>query len=245
MTNRSLAPCSLQKTSYCPKGDRANKRSSSAGSSALAPSQSPCGGAKFKTYESFVGRLEHAATIIPHSCYFLNRIRGRKKGKRHFQFVKLTKTTTADIRLWLLFLAKARDGISINLLTTRQPTHILFSNSFPGGLSGYSITSGKCWQLELDPSRVDPEISNNLLEFIAAVVQVWITVKFDSTDCPPLSCILAWTDSSSSASWLHKSNFDENTSTLHETVARKCQCINLLPVLSACLYPGSGTHSSQ
>ena len=192
------------------------------------------GGSSFKAFESFIGRLEHAATIIPHSCYFMNRLRNLKKNRRHYQVVKLTTTTTADLHLWIRFLTRARDGININLLTTRQPTHILFSDSFPGGLGGYSITSGKAWQLELDPSEFDATVSNNLLEYIAAVVQVWLTVQFDA-DCPALSCILAWTDSSSGASWLHKSNFDDITDPLHDTVARKYA--TLLLDASCLLFP--------
>ena len=174
----------------------------------------------FDALESIIGRLENAAMIIPHARYFLNRIRGLLHRRARFQKVaKLTASTTADLHLWLSFLTQARSMISMNLLTTRRPTHILFSDACPGGLGGYSITTGQAWRHKINPSTTNPKVSNNLLEFIGSVVQIWLTVGFDPT-CQPHSCLLAWTDSSSGAGWLHKSNFDEHDEDLHDNVAR-------------------------
>jgi len=97
---------------------------------------------------------------------------------------------------------------------------MLFSDACPGGLGGYSVTIGLAWQFNLAGLNIDPRVSNNLLEIIGAVVQIWFTIAFDP-DCPPLSCLLAWTDNSSGAGWLHKSNFDERGDRLHDAIARK------------------------
>ena len=134
--------------------------------------------------------------------------------------IKLTASTTADLHLWLHFLTQANEGISMNLMSVRRPTHMLFSDACPGGLGGYSVTIGLAWQFNLAGLNIDPRVSNNLLEIIGAVVQIWFTIAFDP-DCPPLSCLLAWTDNSSGAGWLHKSNFDEPGDRLHDAIARK------------------------
>jgi hypothetical protein len=148
--------------------------------------------------------------IIPQARYFLNRIRGLFRSRSKFQrSTKLTGTTTADLHLWHDFLHQARKMVSMNLLTTQRPTHILFLDACPGGLAGYSITTGEAWCFQIDPSQTHPKVSNKLLEFIGAMVQIWLTSGFNPT-CNCHSCLLAWTNSSSGAGWLHKSSFDEH-----------------------------------
>ena len=143
-------------------------------------------GTSFKLLESLIGRLENATTIIPQSQYFLNRIRGLLVGKSEFRkHIKLTKSTQADLNLWLKILQSANDGINLNLLSIRRPSHILFSDACPGGLGGYSLSTGLAWQLDLSNINIKPSISNNLLEFIGAIAQIWFTVAFDP-NCPPL-----------------------------------------------------------
>ena len=201
-------------------------------------------GTSFKLLQSLIGRLENATMIIPQSQYFLNRIRGLLEGKsEHRKHIKLTKSTSADLKLWLKFLKKAREGTNLNLLSIRRPTHILFSDACPGGLGGYSLSSGLAWQFDLSNIDLDTSVSNNLLEFIGAIAQIWFTVAYDP-NCPPLSCILAWTDNSSGAGWLHRSNFAEHGEHIHDKAARKLA--NILMDHSCMVFPQhiQGDHNS-
>ena len=95
-------------------------------------------------------------------------------------------------------------GVLINLVVTREPGRICWSDVCPFELRGYSI-SGWAWRLQLPkghPLRGHPGI-NNLLEFTAMVVNIWLEC-IDST--VPHPCILAVGDSTSAIRWLFKSS---------------------------------------
>ena len=79
-----------------------------------------CGTATFANLETIVGRLNHAATIIPLARHFLNRIRQRIK-KRLFkkQRLSLTEEEKLDLVLWIKILAIAAKGIPINRVISR------------------------------------------------------------------------------------------------------------------------------
>jgi hypothetical protein len=66
------------------------------------------------------------------------------------------------------FLDKAHDGIDLNLLSFRRPTHIYRSDLSPFGLGGYS-DKGFAWRFELQPG-LRFRASNNLLEFMASII---------------------------------------------------------------------------
>jgi hypothetical protein len=99
------------------------------------------------------------------------------------------------------FLPKIHQGININLLAYRRPTHITFSDACPKGLGVFSATSGLAWRWAIPEKFSDSvRLKNNLLEFLATVITIWIELQHDST--PPLSCILALGDNSSAIGWL-------------------------------------------
>ena len=52
--------------------------------------------------------------------------------------------TLEDLRLWLGFLAHAYRGVPMNLLVTREPDKVCWSNACPLGMGGY-ILSGRAW----------------------------------------------------------------------------------------------------
>jgi hypothetical protein len=79
----------------------------------------------FGDLESCIGRLNHAAYVIPLSHHFLGRLYARitpAKPKR--QQLTLSQVELDDLKTWLHFLDNARTGISMNLLTHRTPTNI-------------------------------------------------------------------------------------------------------------------------
>ena len=63
----------------------------------------------FGQLETTVGRLNHAAYVIPLSRHFLNRIRLRIKVRKHKkQSLSLAQDEIDDFKLWVFFLAKAK-----------------------------------------------------------------------------------------------------------------------------------------
>jgi hypothetical protein len=110
----------------------------------------------------------------------------------------------------LLFIKKSRQGINLNILAFRKPTHVYQSDSCPAGLGGFS-NKGFAWRFYL-PEHLRFRASNNLLEHIAAVITPWIDILAERLQ--PLDCALSMTDSTTSEGWLRKSNFREDDDTI-------------------------------
>jgi hypothetical protein len=189
-------------------------------------------------WASLVGRLNHAGFIIPKARHFLGRFRGRLMHAEKFNrfWVRMNKTLLKDLHLWLKFLNYARDGISLNLLGTPRPSNLLLTDSFPGGLGGYSITTGKGWRFDL--GLWIHSTHNNILEFLAAVVGAWVETQ--TAAVPTLGCILNFTDNSTGEAWMHKSNFDPDISPIQAAIARKYAeiCIDQNCTTMAQHFPG-------
>ena len=160
---------------------------------------------RYDELDTLVGRLNHSSFVLPISRHFLGRIRKALTPRQHkSRMVHLGPEVLADFKLWKEILLKVHAGISINLIVTREPDRICWSDACPFGLGGYSI-SGRAWRLQLPkghPLRGHPGI-NNLLEFTAMVVNVWLEC-LDSEGNQP--CILAVGDSTSAIGWLFKTS---------------------------------------
>jgi hypothetical protein len=105
----------------------------------------------------------------------------------------------------LRFLKMANNGISLNSIAFRQPTHIYRSDSCPAGLGGYNH-EGFAWRWHL-LADLEFRASNNLLEHLAAIISPWIDIlagRLKSQDC-----VLLMADSTTAEGWLKKSNFSE------------------------------------
>jgi len=161
-----------------------------------------------RALETLVGRLNHAASILHAMRQFLNRI-------RHLQFLaalrsdkraKMTSPVKEDLILCKEFLAQCNSGISMNLLTYRQPTHVYRSDACEHGLGGYAILSGKAWRYSI-PVDCQNRATINVLEFLGCIVSVWIDIL--AGELPEEACILSQTDSTSAAGWLQRSSFNE------------------------------------
>ena len=166
-----------------------------------------------KELEQLLGRLNHASYVIPLARHFLSRIRESitptgggtvkvepttKGGRRS---VSLSREARSDLKLWEVLLRKTKVGVSINLLTTRQPDRICWSDACPLGIGGYNLR-GRAWRIKVPPdSPIKGQNGvNNLLEFMGMVVNVWITcMEPDSRH----ACILAIGDNTSAIGWLH------------------------------------------
>ena len=157
--------------------------------------------------ESTIGRLTHLSLVVPHVHHFLSRIRelhthARRTNHRH---IYITPICIDDMKLMKTFLDRAHQGIDMNLITYRKPTHIYRSDSCPAGIGGYSH-QGFAWRYYF-PDNLLFCASNNLLEHMAAVITPWIDIiagRLSKGDCA-----LSMTDSTTSAGWMRKSNFRE------------------------------------
>eukprot|EP00957_Ditylum_brightwellii_P179034 13637589-Ditylum_brightwellii.AAC.1 len=89
----------------------------------------------------------------------------------------------------------------------QKPTHVYRLDSCPWGLGGYSH-EGWAWRFYI-PDRLQFRASNNVLEYIAAVITPWIDIIAGRLRRG--NCALLMTDSSTFEGWLKKSNFTELT----------------------------------
>ena len=176
--------------------------------------------------ETLVGRLNHAAYVLPNARHFLSRIRDglghASGGGPNRRSLKLSAEALEDLSLWEEFLADAHSGVSMNLLVTRTPDQVCWSDACPYGLGGYSL-SGRAWRIRIplaSPIYGHKGI-NNLLEFLGMAINVWLSCSDGRSS---ESCILAIGDNTSALGWLHNtSRLDPNwiAHTAHLKVARK------------------------
>ena len=160
-------------------------------------------GATRSELDTLVGRLNHVGCIIPAARHFLSRLRDRLwKARRHGR-QRFDSEDAEDLNLWLRFLRRAADGMSMNLLTCRCPTHEHTSDACEHGIGGWS-SSGRAWRFAL-PEEPWGRFTLNCLEFLAAVIGPWI--DHIEGNLPTLSCALSGTDSTTAEGWLRKSNF--------------------------------------
>jgi hypothetical protein len=197
----------------------------------------------FEDLDTMIGRLNHASQALPLARYFLNRT--RNAALRNHNTIPsarritnkttcwLSKAVLADLKLFSeIFLPRLYEGISINLLTFRRPTHIFWSGACPSGMGGYSQHSGKAWHFAI-PIEFTPCVqnSNNLLEFVASVISVWVEIL----DNPPIySCFFSFADNTSAVGWLHKANVDDSVNKPLQAATR--HFANILLQANCCLY---------
>ena len=165
---------------------------------------------------NMIGRLQRCAYVIPHSSYFMNRLRHLQRVTEHKNWANLSATVKTDLELWLVFLKRAHEGTSINNLVFRKPSHFFWADSCPFGLGGYS-SSGRAWRFYIPP-HLRSIHTNNVLEYMAIIITIWIDA--DEGLIPPLSCCLGCSDNTSGVGWLHRSNFDPVARPVHEDCSR-------------------------
>ena len=124
------------------------------------------------------------------------------------QTYRLSDEDCSDLRLWLLLLEKAAKGISLNGLTMRNPTMLSVSDSCPFGLGGFT-SNGSAWRLQVSESSpiYGNCISNNVLEFLAMVITIWLTLIECKEQGLKDELILALGDNTSAIGWMTKTGF--------------------------------------
>ena len=184
-----------------------------------------------KELHTLVGRLNHVSHIIPLARHFLHRLRRpiTTKWNRHTR--SLTKSQQADLHLWLDLLSIATRGVSINLLTYRQPDLLCWSDASLTGMGGYTST-GLAWRWEI-PLALRGRLTLNSLEYAASIVTIQLSLN-QLRDSVMFPCILSILDSTSAIGWLHKSSFDETSQSIQSELARHLALMMLNN--NSCLY---------
>jgi hypothetical protein len=166
-----------------------------------------------------IGRLNHVGFIIPTARHFLERI-------RHFEAHSYPTTKDSSriprpvrdgLLLWLDFLEQAHRGISLNVLTFREPTTLYRADACKHGIGGFSVFHGRAWRFAIPPD-LQNRATLNVLEFFASIVGPWIDLL--EGNLPAFSCIWSQTDSTTADGWMHKSSFDD-ACLAHFTGSRK------------------------
>jgi hypothetical protein len=164
----------------------------------------------YEDLDTLIGRLNHCGFLIPQARHFMGRIRAAKHSASKRRHVRLSTDVQLDLGLWLGFLASAGNGINMNTLTFRHPTHVSRVDASEHGIGGYSLITGQAWRFEI-PVDLRLRASLNSLEHLASYVQ--IAFEAAASGLPPSSVILTGTDSTTAAGWLHHSSFDDSCST--------------------------------
>ncbi|KAI2499964.1 hypothetical protein MHU86_14538 [Fragilaria crotonensis] len=179
--------------------------------------RSPGCRASSKMLESTVGRLNHAAYVIPNARHFLGRLYRASERAKAVGSVKLSDAQVDDIILWEKFLNDAVTGISLNRVVCRWPTRVVRVDACPQGMGGYCMQSGFAWRLKLEPDLIGRG-SLNSLEFLAALVGVMVEHQFGDPWRAD-DVLLCQGDSSSATGWIAHSSFGDECP-LHLVIAR-------------------------
>ena len=167
--------------------------------------------------EVLIGRLNHAAQVIPLARHFLSRLRfAFSKARNKWVYITISKRLEHDLELWLKFLKDAHEGISMNLLTFRQPSRCHRTDSCELGLGGFSSV-GKAWRWII-PIGLRGRAHIGLLEYLAQIVSIWLDI-YDG-DISAEDCVLSMGDSTNAIGWVKKSNFLEEGETHHDQTAK-------------------------
>ena len=165
----------------------------------------------FKDLDSLIGRIGHTTVINPYVKHFMSRIRQEKDRAENRRKINISSIVLDDLKLHLKFLQIAFEGINMNQISYRRPTHSYRADACPFGLGGYS-SKGRAWRWEV-PSHLRYRATLNMLEHLCSIVGPWIDLL--ENNLPHFSCVLAMGDSTTAAGWLKKSNFkysnDEST----------------------------------
>ena len=150
--------------------------------------------------------------------HFQNRFRRKIDRKKYVNSkVKLSNREIDDIKIWLDFYRKARTGVSFNLIVFRQPSKMYLSDSCPHRVGSFSLKSGRAWRLKL-PLDLVWKVSNDLLEFMADIICIWVDILENEMDT--FDCYLSLGDNTSAIGWMHKSNLCDVTQLPHEEAAQ-------------------------
>ena len=99
-----------------------------------------------KIIESMIGKLNHAAFLLPHARYFLNNLRKLHHNSEKFGSQHMNQNTKEDLMLWKEILHNVTDkGVSINLLTYTNWKEAIYTDACEHGISGFNPATGRAY----------------------------------------------------------------------------------------------------
>ena len=135
---------------------------------------------KAKNLETLIRRLNHIVLIIPLARNFFARIRYFQSKMIAFVWLRLWPNIRDNLKLHIRILQKSYKGISMNLLTYREPTRIYLTDACKIGMSGFSSKGRLCrWQI---PKEYLSRAYINLLEFFSELLSIWIDIVEETMD---------------------------------------------------------------
>ncbi len=143
-----------------------------------------------KLLELMIGRMEHVGFVIPWVRHFLSRLRSLLAQAQNKRTISIDEKCMRDLELIQGILNKAKHGIDMNSLAFWSPNHFYYSDSCPANLGGYS-NQGHARHFKV-PDNLQFRASNNLLEFLAAIITPWINIIGGRLS--PGDCALSITD---------------------------------------------------
>lgn len=117
----------------------------------------------YESLDTLVGRLNHVCYVIPQARHFMSRLRWVLLQSRKGRAIELRQQVLADLRLWLRFLLMAHEGISLNLVAFRVPTHVFRSDAAEHGMGGFCGLSGKQGLATRTPQGLQGRMSRGYL----------------------------------------------------------------------------------
>jgi hypothetical protein len=106
------------------------------------------GSSTTKELESTIFLLGHLALVVPGVHHFLSHLCELQQLAIHCRLISISKDCQEDLLLMLHFLNIAKQGINMNLVAFRHPTHVYQSDSCPFGRGDYS-DKGFAWRFEI------------------------------------------------------------------------------------------------
>jgi hypothetical protein len=158
-----------------------------------------------KALKFTIGQLSHVGFVIPWIFHFLSHLRTLLSQACNKRAITVDENCKNDLVLMLKILNKAKGAIDMNLLSFHSPDRSYYLDSCPAGLGGYS-NQGFAWRFKI-PDNLFVRASNNLLEFLVAIITPWIDIIGGRLS--PGDCALSMTDSTMAKGWMKKLNFQQ------------------------------------
>ena len=130
-----------------------------------------------KEMESVVERNNHVGYIMPHSRYFLNRLRWPQKRCEISGPSQINDSERRYLMLWSHIIQHtSTKGISINNITLIRPHITIWTDASPFGF-GFVDSNGLCWRWSIPP-EVFGVFTINFLEFDASYFVILKVIRY-------------------------------------------------------------------
>ena len=162
-----------------------------------------------------MGKLNHAAHVIPPARYFLNRLRHLMKRGKQWGPQQPQLWNRQDLQQWMKLLQHVTTkGVPISNIVFVKPSVTLWLDTCGYGIGWYRYNV-LAWRWRI-PSEWHGKLTFNLLEFLALEVTIYMTIL----QLGQGSHIVSFTDSSIVFGWMHKASFDPVNAESYYVVSR-------------------------